>query len=955
MSDSDNNFSQLQKLYQIITPKDLLGRYELNKFTDQKVNVTALGNVLSAFVNSVDASGSGLLLYDELKNKIKEAKTLADQNTKDQIDSYVSMYDTIKVGGKIDNGKRIGGDNKTVSMETVLGSQNFANSQTALRVISLTAPMLGISLRDVNRTGIFMNAIPSIELSRCTPLLEVNFELAFRGENNKDPRFAAELSARSPTLLRYLNGTSKGYGSADVVMANGSISERNLAFQTNNNSLKEKWKNSSSITSGMELFTSPQTLASPDSTLNAESRQVPVLDRFSALMSIESFEITATPSGGAMSYKTARLNLVLHDRSRMHEIAALIKPDAYSRTTVSITYGWSHPDKNGENPVGDLINQMVVRDEKYNIVNSSFSFSGAGGAKITLNLATKGANELGVIRIADSEQYSNLEVTLQKLAEAIKENKNTIPGLSQSDYSTKDVRVYQIIDAAANNSELIDNYSSKDAQNVTKMLKDLQSSKNGKGKENFATLQKLIDNMSKFLDSKQASNNSHDPKKKGNIPNINNLLGEKFKTLIGHTQDNKIAAAPDPYLDSAAKYWSDKKVTVSTEEIDKIREGKSDKPRAFVSLAKLMLFYVGIPLQSLGTVDEIQFVYYPFNKEAGLASGTSLASFPIEVSYFRDILTHHAKSKNNSNLTVREFMQLLNSSIIQDVRSMAYGLREFYADRPTGSVSEEPVLNKNGTSKNMSDKLNGVFRKPVVEMQIECRAGRPVVAGEVKNHTNSGRIIRIHVYDKLSSAYEPTLKALEVQQNLQAFSKDLSNKAIFSTMYQIANELNLTLKDQNFTNYQDLKQFISQVTPVLNYGANNSGIIAATLQTMQNSDLATVNMQRAMGPQYNSEPNGSSVSAMPLRVQPSQLDLTLIGCPLLNLAQQFFVDFNTGTTVDDLYVLTHLSHRIAAGKFESTAKFTPMNAYGVYENIADKVRSLKAEIDKMSEERGYKS
>jgi hypothetical protein len=107
-----------------------------------------------------------------------------------------------------------------------------------------------------------------------------------------------------------------------------------------------------------------------------------------------------------------------------------------------------------------------------------------------------------------------------------------------------------------------------------------------------------------------------------------------------------------------------------------------------------------------------------------------------------------------------------------------------------------------------------------------------------------------------------------------------------------------------------------------------------------------------MGPQYNSEPNGSSVSAIPLRVQPSQLDLTLIGCPLLNLAQQYFVDFNTGTTVDDLYVLTHLSHRIAAGKFESTAKLTPMNAYGAYENVADKVRKLKTQIDGMLKSKG---
>jgi hypothetical protein len=116
---------------------------------------------------------------------------------------------------------------------------------------------------------------------------------------------------------------------------------------------------------------------------------------------------------------------------------------------------------------------------------------------------------------------------------------------------------------------------------------------------------------------------------------------------------------------------------------------------------------------------------------------------------------------------------------------------------------------------------------------------------------------------------------------------------------------------------------------------------------MQNQDLATVNMQRAMGQPYNSEPNGSSVGALPLRVQPSQLDLTLLGCPLLNGAQQYFIDFSTGTTVDDLYTLTGLSHRIAAGKFESTAKFTPMNAYGSYESVSSKVKKMKDVLDEL--------
>jgi hypothetical protein len=255
-------------------------------------------------------------------------------------------------------------------------------------------------------------------------------------------------------------------------------------------------------------------------------------------------------------------------------------------------------------------------------------------------------------------------------------------------------------------------------------------------------------------------------------------------------------------------------------------------------------------------------------------------------------------------------------------------------------------MNVENVSNNLAKKFGGVFRKPVVEMQIECRGGRPLRAGEVQADKDGLRIMRIHIYDKLSSAYEPTLKVLEAQQGLESLRTEAST-TVFNQLRDVADQIGLSLEDKKFRSYEDLKTFISQVTPVLNYGANHGGIIAATVASMQNSDLATVNMQRAMGQPYNSEPNSSSTSAIPLRIQPSQLDLTLFGCPLLNLAQQFFVDFSTGTTIDDLYTLTHLSHVIAAGKFESTAKFTPMNAYGAYESVSSKVVKLKETIDEL--------
>jgi hypothetical protein len=58
------------------------------------------------------------------------------------------------------------------------------------------------------------------------------------------------------------------------------------------------------------------------------------------------------------------------------------------------------------------------------------------------------------------------------------------------------------------------------------------------------------------------------------------------------------------------------------------------------------------------------------------------------------------------------------------------------------------------------------------------------------------------------------------------------------------------------------------------------------------------------------------------------------GCPLVQLGQIFFVDFSTGTTADNLYILTGLTHSVAQGKFESSWTLTFYDAYGKWQGAS---------------------
>ncbi len=100
-----------------------------------------------------------------------------------------------------------------------------------------------------------------------------------------------------------------------------------------------------------------------------------------------------------MSFKTGKLSLVLHDRTRMVDIAPFIKPDLFGSfgAEIAIEYGWSHIDAGGNiNYLCDFLNKSRVT-EKYIITNSSFSMDKNGQVNIDLSIAMRGPIDIKVL------------------------------------------------------------------------------------------------------------------------------------------------------------------------------------------------------------------------------------------------------------------------------------------------------------------------------------------------------------------------------------------------------------------------------------------------------------------------------------------------------------------------------------------------------------------------------
>ena len=74
-----------------------------------------------------------------------------------------------------------------------------------------------------------------------------------------------------------------------------------------------------------------------------------------------------------------------------------------------------------------------------------------------------------------------------------------------------------------------------------------------------------------------------------------------------------------------------------------------------------------------------------------------------------------------------------------------------------------------------------------------------------------------------------------------------------------------------------------------------------------------------------------------------------IGCPLIAHGQKFFVDMNTGTTIDNTYTVLNLTHSFSPGKYESSMKMTPTDAYAQVSTADSNFKEIQNALKELKE------
>jgi hypothetical protein len=926
---------------------------------------------------------------------------------------------------------------------------------SSISYILMNNPKMRAGTKNSLELSTFFGSLSTIELSKCLPYLDVKFilpgEVKTKGAN----------IFKTASLTQFLDGTNISvFNTSDNYRVLEASFVRDAGIEGGGNTRKQN-----AVETNLSVFTMPQTINNFDEQNvghlesfskelkgnednNLFERNNSVHDYTKPFLTIKSFNIDVAPTQGLMSFKTGKLSLVLHDKTRMADIAPFIKPDLFGSfgAEIAIKYGWSHMDainentssqqKKDQNYFAKFLNEKKVY-EKYIITNSSYSIDANGQVNIDLAIAMKGPVSLRAINFEtekpkkiNSDLLNYRKKRVEKSRDALKKTSLTIN--SGSNLFT-DAIVGEFKSNLDVNSKKKLNKITKADRTLGKFRSKIRKAKNSKG----ASLEKwipLVDGFFRKLEPQEIwitrGTKRLSVEGKGAVYNaeialtpaeansiwslyvaivylitsaksaIESKRGEQTKKIEGLLQKlTEGLSLEDAFFDNE-NYADVESITSDTlfnknmnhkgyfTSITGLDSNDANKKELtpYVSLGNIILAIIGSHLSFSRGYDEIQVVSYTLNDHAGAASNKNISSLIVEKNELNKFLGD--LFKNGAQYTLESLLTQIVKKFFTTRYCFNYGLRDLYRINENGNVEPNTESKKpNEFEKVVNERLQLIHKRKFGKSSKENNiADITFVMPKIKlsfdtmTTDNSGgvdTILRVSVFDQNDNPFTSVTSIMNkiFDSDVQNAISDI-NKRRISLKAEQNNSRNYSKIKREFINenarvveslvkkgflkevnnqlvintsssyaFDSIKERLKGFMPSLTYGTHNSAIIDASISTINEAKLNTVYLTRPGRNDTTLKTKVRYQQDLPLRILPSQVSMTIFGCPFVNFAQYLFLDFETNTTIDNQYAVTGIKHEITPGKFTTQLTLAYGDAYGKYENIVDTLSRTAQEIE----------
>lgn len=817
----------------------------------------------------------------------------------------------------------------------------------AVSSILINNPYMRLGTKNFLESAVFLNCANTMEMSKSYPFFRAQMIVPTFVKERMKKTFTAG------TINQFLFGDLEEEQTTELYK----IFQKEFIKEGPDG---EPYRKGSTV--DMSVFTMPQTIVNLDEEFVGHSstgkkpknRLNFVQDPTQPFMSIEKFDVAIQPSAGLMSYKTATMSITVHDKSRLQDVAPLIKPDLFGAfgAEILVEYGYKHMDAINKskddilNPIGEFINSSVVA-EKYLITSSNINMGKSGKITVDIKLALKGPTDFKNIRIFPNGIDA--------------ETKNSLTNAARffNKYAKRPIIVNGYINIEPDNIRKTISNITKDINTLRKSVSTVKKrgailpvDKSSRIKFNSAAyaLIKVLTSRKSELEKWSEKNDVY----------RNSVLGNCMNTY-------------DPYWDldlesNLTRLYEGKKIDSFKRKRNVILQNPVITPDKFVTLGNLMTAIVGQHLGTSQKYDEIQMIFYTANENSGEMSCRNLSSILIDKATVKKFLD--SVNSKNQVMTVEGMLSSIIKDQVVNNKHISFGMADIFLEQDSEKSKKSDSEKKENVEEKVKERLKKIYNideataesdtdstkfvMPIVNLTFDCLT-------DPENDPDK-TILRISVFDKndnpytsLYNIYRDTIEGnfYDKVRQIANLDKQLSDSTDPNNRRRFKQKIKKIYDDLKASgvvketqengvkiakinpdkNVSDFKQMFKKALPVLTYGSENSPVINANVTTMEDNLLATTYIVNAA---KNSEALQNRFDIdLPLKILPTQVSVDTVGFPWASFGQMYFVDFETNTTMDNVYVVTGLSHSLSQGKFNTSIKLGLQESFGTFETSAE--------------------
>lgn len=388
-----------------------------------------------------------------------------------------------------------------------------------------------------------------------------------------------------------------------------------------------------------------------------------------------------------------------------------------------------------------------------------------------------------------------------------------------------------------------------------------------------------------------------------------------------------------------------------------------------IPLSEMISHLVAKPLLiSQPDLDEVRIHCFSFNSACGRFAEENIGNFPIVKSKFINYLEEKEKDRKiSANTTVDGVLTLLTQHV-NDPSSPFYGFSTIFETSKKAAEaikealkegnSEELQLKLEDINKDAKDKIDKLNESYLTEKNINLTDSSyvparvktileilPAYENKEELLKPTKKIARIIVYDERCGGFDKLGNLLFSMINSNGIARVNANGAslpitikamnmpekaesLFTEIGKENSDPNSNMKMITFTDKRAIREVASNLYPTLIIGSEGSTITNASYSSAPSGDIQSSYLLTALQEQNGTNTGASAESTLvdDVFILPATVRLSMLGNTCIVRGQTYYVDFYTGTTLDNSYTVTSVSHNLSPGTFKTEATLMPTNS-----------------------------